>query len=292
MNLLKRLKGKGFSARSQKSYRAEFGLRKQLWTLREKIRHCQSLIDNAQAEIERLSNTTVAGEGWATELIPKSASKVRDEKDKLSALEPARERIQAQIDALTNPRPTEMKARVEHQKALAELALERLEVDRELARTARTLLGMLEKRSDMTGRMGGLAAKLDFTFASDGLDSSRFAALRAPLQEDIEGASEEWVDAFLGDNRTGRITMEPYRVQDDVLFIEETLANAGAFRRGDQVNLTAKQLSEIRSKEERRLAHSTETMPGGAIRSGETIEVRVSRVEKIGDSVRSVYQRG
>ena len=180
MEFLKRLKGKTFSARSQASYRQEAALQKQLSALQEQIRQSQHVINNAQAHIEQLTDSVTSGESWASALIPESAAKIRGEKDKIAALEPSRQRIQAQIDALTKPSPAEMEARAEHQNALSALALKRLEVDRELAKTCQTLCGILAKREEMTRRMSGILGKIDL--APIDLDRGRLRLKWTPIR--------------------------------------------------------------------------------------------------------------
>jgi uncharacterized phage infection (PIP) family protein YhgE len=283
------VQGKSFSRRSQGSYHQEDALQAQLSALQGQIRHSQSEIETAQANIERLSQNVARGMQWASTLIPESASKVRSEQDKLAALEPVKDKIQAQIDALREPSPAEMETRAQHQKAVAALALERLEIDRTLAKTCLTLCGILEERAEITRRMSGILGEIELTPID--LDESRFDKLRKSLPEDLEGASAEWVDWFLGENQSGRIKTEPYIVKDEVLYIDQTLASAGVFRRGEQVNLTEKQMAEIRSKEEHVVGHLTETLPDGALRSGERTEFFRPRIESVGGGVRSVGER-
>jgi hypothetical protein len=291
MKFLKSLKGKAltFSVRSQASYRQEDALKKSLSGLQERIRHSEQQVRIEQAHIEHLTDTVVnEGESWASQLIPQHAEKVRGEEAKIVALSPPRDRIQAEIEALTNPSPEERQVRAEHQKAVAALALERLEIDRALAKICLTLRGILEKREEMTRRMGGILGKVEF--APIDLDESRFDKMQKSLPENLAAASEEWVDSFLGENQSGRT--EPYVVKEDVLYIEETLANAGVFRRGEQVALTAKQLVEIRSKEQRVVGFLVETMPDGALRSGERIEVTHARVVSVAGGISSSVDEG
>ena len=85
--------------------------------------------------------------GWAGQLIPSSVAKIREQKDQIAVFEPQRKRIQAQIEALVKPSPKEARERAENQKAIAELALERLECDRSLATLLQTAGALMEKRA-------------------------------------------------------------------------------------------------------------------------------------------------
>ena len=105
MNFLKKLKGKTFSVRAQASYHREAALQKQLDALQQKIRTSELVIETAQAKIEHLTEIIMAGEQWGSSLIPESAAKVRDAKDTIAALLPPRDKLQAEIDALTKPSP-------------------------------------------------------------------------------------------------------------------------------------------------------------------------------------------
>ena len=94
---------------------------------------------------------------------------------------------------------------------------------------------------------------------------------------DLEGQSEKFVNWLLGEGQK----TERYVVCDDKIIFRETLASANVYQRGGQVDLTVEEVAEIRSTEETRRGNLTETTPGGAISSGQSIEIRHPRVEKI-----------
>lgn len=277
MNFSKKLKGKKFSARSQASYRREAELRTRLFNIRSTISRCQRAIDEAQEEVDRLTRNAISGESWASSLIPKSLARIREQKEQIAIFEPQRANIQSAIDALVTPSPAEAAERAEAQMALAQLALERVECDRALANVIRSCEGLLKKRAEMTGRILGLARKIDFMLDVGGVDKDVLDGLEKLLRCDLIEQSESWVGWLLGD---GQHT-ERYTVRDDTLFLRETLASAGAYKRGDQIDLTEEQLAEICSTEQTRVGHITEEVPGGGYRSGPRIEVRDSRVEKV-----------
>ncbi len=277
VDCLKRLKGKTFSARSQASYRREAILRGQLFNIKSRVSRCQRTIGEAQEEIGRLTRNAISGESWAAELIPKSRAMIRAQEEQIAIFEPERVRVQAELNALINPSSAEATARAENQLALAQLALERLECDRALADVIRGAKGLLEKREEMTSKVWGLARKLDLMLDPGGIDKDVVAELENVLRYDLAGQSESWVSWLLGDGPK----TEHYIVRDETLFLEETLANAGAYKRGDQIDLDERTLAEIRSTEQTRVAHVAEEVPGGGWRAGPRIEIRDSRVEKI-----------
>lgn len=277
MNFLKRLKGKKFSERSQSSYRREAVLRGQLFNVKSSVSCCQRAIDDAQAEIDRLTKTAISGESWASAVIPKSLARIREKREQIAVFEPQRERIQAEIDALVTPSAAEAKERAETQLALAGLALERLECDRALADVMRGAKGLLEKRAKMTKKIWGLAGKIHLMLDVGGVGRGVLAELENFLRYDLVGQSSSWVDWLLGEGqRTQR-----YMAQDDMLFLRETLVSAGVYKRGDQIDLTDEELAEIRSTEQTRVGHVVKELPDGAYASGERIEARDSRVEKV-----------
>ena len=280
MNFSKRLKGKGFSLRSQKSYRHEAVLRKQLREVKEVISRCQRVADNEKERIEQLTRNVTAGESWATNLIPKSSAKIREMAEQIAIFEPQREKLQAQIDALVKPSPAEAKERAENQIALAECALERLECEQKLAEVIQAAASLLEKRRQMTGRIWELARKVDLQLVCDSLTEDVTNALERIVGSDLEGQSEKWVGWLLGENQKTKL----YVVRDDRIFFAETLVSANVYQRGDQAQLTPGQVAEIRSTEEARRGNLTEVLSTGAIHSGQSIEIRHPRVEEVAEA--------
>jgi len=277
LNFSKRLKGKIFSARSQASYRQEAALRKSLWEVKELISRCQRVADNEKGRIEQLSQNVRAGEGWAAALIPKSTSKIREQEEQISVFEPQRAKLQAEIDALLKPSPAEVRARADNQRALAEAALKRLECERKVAEVIQTARSLLEKRAQMTGKIWELAQKIDLQLGTDSIGRDAEGALQQVVSCDLKGQTEKWVDWLLGDNQK----TEPYVVRDARVYFAETLTDAGAYQRGEQIELTAEQVSEIRSTEETTRGNVMEVQPGGGVRAGESFQNRRARVEPV-----------
>lgn len=280
MDVSKRLKGKMFSARSQASYQREAALRKQLREVKEIISRCQRVSDNEKVRIDQLSQNTRDGEHWAANLIPKSSTKIKEMEGQIGVFEPQREKIQAQIDALVKPSPAEEKERAKNQRALAESALERLECERKLSDVIRTAKSLLEKRAEMTGRIWELAGKIELQLSGDSIAEDVMGALQRILNCDLEGQSEKWVDWLFGDNQR----TEPYIVRDDRIFFAETLVSANAYQRGDQVQLTAEQVAEIRSTEQTTRGNLIEVQQGGGVHSGQGYQLRHARVEKVAEA--------
>lgn len=277
MNFLKRLKRQTFSRRSQGSYQREATLRKQLRSVDDIISRCQRVADSEQAQIDQLSRNSLT-EGWPAALIPKHLSKIQEQKGQIAVFEPQRERIRAQIDALVNPSPEEARQRAETQTAVAELALKRLEeCDRRLADLIRTAGALLEKRAEMTNQIWGLGQNIDFQFDPTGMDERTLNALKIVVGCELEASAEKWVDWLLGE----RQETERYVVCDDRIVFAETLASPNIYKRGDQVDLTAEEVAEIRSTEETRRRNIPEKLAGGAIRAGESIEIRHARIQKV-----------
>lgn len=213
-------------------------------------------------------------------MIPKSSARIREQEEQIAIFEPQREKIQAQIDALVKPSPAEAKERAENQKALAESALNRLECERKLAEVIRAAKSLLEKRAQITGRIWELARKIDLQLSGDSIAEDVMGALQRIMSSDLEGQSEKWVEWLLGENQR----TELHTVRDDRIFFAETLVSANAYQRGDQAQLTAGQVAKIRSTEETRRGNLTEVLPGGGIRSGQSIEIRHPRVGKVAEA--------
>lgn len=276
VNFSKRLRGKIFSARSQANYQRENLLRKQLQAIQEVLSRCQRVADYEQAQVDQLTKNTVSGEGWARAMIPEHLAEIQKAKAQIEVFAPQREKIRAEIEALVKPNPTEEKERAENQKAVATLALERLECDRALADLIESVRLMLEKRVEMTNRIWELAQKVDLQIDARGLDERTLTALKTAVGCDVAGQGSKWVDRLFGENRK----TQPYTVLDERIVLPETLASAGVYKRGDQVDLTSEEVAEIRSTEGIRRGNIAEVLPGGAVRSGASIEVRHARIQR------------
>ncbi len=277
-----KVKGGKWSLRSQASFQREAALQRQVDNLALRIRHCQRMVDEAQAAAEANLKRSMLGGDGASEAMSSYLERARILKDEIGLLNSQRGKVQAQIDALAKVSPADAKARAEHQTALAELALERLKCDQELASVIRTANGLLEKRRGMTGQMLAVMRKIDFALGFDGLDSDRFEALEKSLPGDLEGRSEAYVEWLLGENQK----TERYTVLHDTLFFAETLANANVYRHGEEVDLTAEQVAEIQSTEQSRVEYPSEALPGGGFRAGSRTEIREPRVEKCAEAAK------
>jgi hypothetical protein len=87
-----------------------------------------------------------------------------------------------------------------------------------------------------------LAGAIDFTATeSDGFDQARFRELRDSLPSHLSALSELWVRWFLGQGGG----TESYRVNHKIFSIPETLAKPHVYRRGESVDLTEGQVTDL-----------------------------------------------
>jgi hypothetical protein len=276
VKLSKGVKEKKWSVRSQSSFQREAVLQDQLDNLQRGLRHDQALLAEMKADLDRQVKSMVSGNANVGGQIGQSISRVNEQQGRIEVLDACRAKIQSQFDAVAKVGPEEAKIRSEKQTELAQLSLHRLEADRALARVIETARGLLGRRSKTSEQMLRLCREIDLTLGFDGLDEDRFKALEASLPMDLEGKSQTWVDWFLGENRK----TERYTVLDTTVVLTETLADAGVFRKGQQVDLTAEQVAEIQGTERTTVEYPSEPMTRGGYRAGSRVEVRNPRVEK------------
>ncbi len=149
--------------------------------------------------------------------------------------------VQGEIEALI-PNAAQRQARDEAQKQLAQLTVDRLEVDRKAEEQSSALRRTLADRAVLSARMTEIAGSIEFSAdEKQGLDAVRFDRLLDSLPGELAAESERWAKWFLGK----REDVKPYIVRDDRLVVPETLTNHGIYRFGETIELTEEEAGEL-----------------------------------------------
>lgn len=222
-----------FSARSKRSLLQQDDMQRKLAHLTFTIGNKEVKIDELQRHRDRwFEDSLKRSDGRITQRILVTDSELKVARAELAIFEEQSAELQARIAKLI-PTPEQAQARAEQQELLAQLAAERLEIDRETEKAIETLRIVIGDRAAVTAKMMECAVALDFTLDDDHLGARRFDELAASLPADLAAASERWLSWFRG----AREDAKPYPVNQERLVISETLAHHGVYLRGETVHL-------------------------------------------------------
>ena len=230
----------GYSSRSQRSWLAQ---RK----LEQDRKRCQALIGHCDRKISELEKTKDAQlrhriEGRGSEIFPLGTvlAELQQNKTERAAFEERKGQLQAEIEALASPSPQQTAERTDRQNHLAKVVAARLEKDRQVEGALNQLRQLLEQRADLSVKVVEAAFGVELTVNGDALDEERFKLLANFLPAELAATSERWAKWFLGQEKT-----KSYVVVVPELVVAETLARAGSYGFGDEVQLTDAEATEL-----------------------------------------------
>jgi hypothetical protein len=230
----------GYSPRSQRSWLAQ---RK----LDQDRKRCEALIGYCDGKICELEKTKEAQlrhriEGRGTEIFPLGMvlAELQQNKTERAAFEERKGHLQAEIEALASPNPQQTAERTDRQNHLAKVVAARLEKDRQVEGALNQLRQLLEQRADLSVKVVEAASAVELTVNGDALDEERFKLLANFLPAELAATSERWAKWFLGQEKT-----KSYVVVVPELVVAETLARAGSYGFGDEVQLTDAEATEL-----------------------------------------------
>lgn len=227
-----------FSERSQASMIEEYRKKQQLARLQASIAVSERKARKFDEQATQYARVAAVQGPILRNSLADTLVNLESEKRLLAAYKEEAARLEAQVNELAHPAPSDLAARRQNQTLLRVLAQERLEVDRRLGSTLEGVKALLFERRTLSKKMGDIASFINLSVGHDGFDIGRFEALRDALPERMTENSEAWIAWFLGE--TLQTTTE-YTVTDETLTLPETLASPNFFRRGERVELTVDQ---------------------------------------------------
>ena len=230
-----------YSSRSQRSCLVERDLKRD-------IARCEALIGHCDKKIRECEETKDAQlrhriEGRGTEIFPLGATltELEENKAERAAFEERKGLIQSQIELLINLSPQQAAERTDRQNHLAKVVAARLEKDRQVEGALKQLRQVLDQRADLSAKVTEAASAVELTVTGDGLDEERFKLLADLLPAELAATSERWHAWFTGDQKG----MKSYAVVAADLVVPETLARAGSYVFGDQLELGDEEAGEL-----------------------------------------------
>jgi len=233
-----------YSQRSQFSWREQWRLEEDLSRCAGWIVVCEGNVARLKETVARLTDSMVKGAPVFPANLGDVAREMEDEQRKLKVLKAHTAEVRSQIKSLTQPSRSQAAARRKQQIALGSLASKRLEADRTMDLMIDNLRRLLEVRKGLSAKMHAAAAAIDLKGASDFLDESRFDRLLDALPSDMAATSERWAERFAGVQRGKK----RYIVLSARLTLEENLADARCYVRGDSVKLCEEEAAELLAK--------------------------------------------
>jgi hypothetical protein len=232
-------KVKAFSRRSQASFTAQQRLEKELYNLTAWIRVADENVSKLSASVGRLKQGVAEGH-ISAQRLGEAVRELDDEKRRLAIFNEQAASVRERITKLELPSRADAAKRLKEQQALAGIAAERLEVDREISAVVEQLRASLEQRAALSARMREHANALGFDAGAD-FDTRRFDALRESLPPDLVEKSLEWATSFSGGKPKGSLRCAVLKS----FVTTETLGHSGCCSVGDEVFLLPAQAAEF-----------------------------------------------
>ena len=231
------------SARSQRSFIVEAQLRADIKKVTEAKSRAEckiSELETEKARTSKLLGLRADNAPWIRAQFNDALMEIENARALITSFERLISEYQEAIEKLT-PSSEQLEVRSKQQQQFAQLALGRVEQDRQADELVKELRDILSKRDGLTAEMKGIAKALDLNVEDGGLDESRFSELLASLPGEQAGASERWCDWFLGIPDGTR----EYVVIDKELVIQETLTDHGRYSFGGRPQLSEAEAREL-----------------------------------------------
>ena len=237
MKFFGRVAQKAWSPRSQRSLVDQWQLEKQVKNCEQIILYCMEGINELEKQKAWQLGKAGRQQDFSGFYLPATLNALEEKRRELRIYEEHKTSIQSAIEKSKVPD----EERAKKQPVLAELASKRLEKDCQMDCALKELRRLLEERAEFTAQMLQVAREIDLTLSEDMFDETRFERFFSLLPIDLAVVSEHWLARFFGDPED----REKYIVQDEIIVLPETLANAGAYRCGDSIKLTKEQAKEL-----------------------------------------------
>jgi len=235
-----------WSERSQSLTLKEWELREQLAKFSYRAELLEREITEGEEALKRQTQTFDVFEHGRSRSLREDIGKIETVKQELQLCCQRRDALQREIDGLA-PSCEQAAERRRGQDRFAELAGQRLKIDKAVDGKLGELRGLLLKRQELTERLNDAAGPIDLSLfsAPDYLDTERFQALWSAisLSGDFSSKSVRWLCRILGQEVPGGC--KTYRVRRRLLTLRETLAEAGVYRAGDEIALTEEEAKEV-----------------------------------------------
>ena len=221
---------KGYTARSQRSWREQLGLEREMERTKELIGYCKKKAAELEQEVKSLAQAAVNGHQMHQTRIADVTREKDDKERELAAFEVHLDSLRSRIRSLKYPTSARAaRARLAHQVQFGRYASERLAIDRKTGPMLLALEGLLKRRQELSAAMLKEGEAIDLQATAEALDTARFDDLRASIPQNSLAESECWAKWFAGEAEAG----SNKRAADGML--QETLASCG-YGRGDRVS--------------------------------------------------------
>ncbi|MGH9433745.1 MAG: hypothetical protein ACRD3T_19625 [Terriglobia bacterium] len=182
---------KGYSLRSQSSWRKQWSLEEQAKRIALLVKICEENIVKHQKAVADMTAAAARSPSFYPFRLDEALRELEEEKRKLPVYKKQLASFQSEIAALVKPTHAKAAERVKHQAQLCKLASQRLDQDRLIGRMVTKLRRLLEQRQDLTSDMHAAASAIELETGSDNLDEKRFDALDS-LPADMVSETERW----------------------------------------------------------------------------------------------------
>lgn len=224
---------KGYSRRSQRSWREQIRLEEEMRRCEQLIGYCKKKIAELDGEVKRLAEAASNGHQMHQLRIADVSREKDDKHRELAAYEVHLDSLRSRIRALKYPTSARAaRERLAHQVQFGRYASERLAIDRKIGPMLLALGGLLKHRQELSSAMLKEAEAVDLQASADVLDATRFDDLLDSIPQNPQAESEGWAAWFAGEAEAG----SNERAADGML--QETLASCG-YGRGDRVSRRA-----------------------------------------------------